>query len=906
MGIRTIVSVISIPGEPVNDLIFGLTKERSLLIMVLAILTMVSAVFIIKSFLRKEWFSKFSYKLSCRLSGNHYYFGLLFICLILFINGLNILLGMSGITEPVTLAYYVRIRPVIIWFVIICVQTIFALYLLKNDYQFNQLKEGKNYFVTVALVFSLLITVWFWISLTGYGLSATDIGNGWHVLGTPILETQVILVWFISVVFLVFTELFPQLKIFPIKVQSINKDQIIGLLIWLFALTIWIAQPLKSNWFVSEPRPPNFEFYPNSDSSVYDVTARNLLLGEGFKTRGSPFTLRPLYAAALAGMHYIVGPEYENIIFLQVALLAIIPVLLYKSTKAIHNRTSGIFVALLFTIREANAIKLGDSISEAHPKLLLPFLPTALGILLFIYVISSWLENPTNRKKHPLILGGIMGGFMLVRPEFVTLLFFIGLAALLQLRRNLRVWFKGMILVVFGAILILAPWIWRNYQLTGTIYIDSPHYRLDFISKRYRDDPISFSLPLQTPNRVEITPLPTSDNSLNDNSPQANNIPTVITYPTSTQQPQNSIQDYTVDLGKGVIEYIVENPNETRNFILNHLLNSVIQTVIQLPTSHPLTMSSIRMLGHKSADQFWLDCCSLIDYERRNPFWPTWDGILPRTSIIPILVNVFFISAGISSAWKKNKFIGLIPLLAAFGYYLVNALVRNSGGRYTVPVNWVGISYFGIGIIQISFWLINLVFTKQDKLAPVLNSPPHVYEGNLPLFTKANLLISISLLAFGSSLPILERVIPIKYNQASIDGKISELLDPENTILIDEELVTVNKFLNNNGNLLNGLALYPRFHKPYQMGSVWNYYHDRPYSHLDFYLSSPYDSGIVLPLDDPPVKFPDAVDVTVLGCPEQDYYSALAVIIYSSDDTIPTILWRSPLPVVPGCPLPNP
>jgi hypothetical protein len=89
------------------------------------------------------------------------------------------------------------------------------------------------------------------------------------------------------------------------------------------------------------------------------------------------------------------------------------------------------------------------------------------------------------------------------------------------------------------------------------------------------------------------------------------------------------------------------------------------------------------------------------------------------------------------------------------------------------------------------------------------------------------------------------------------------------------------------------------------MGSVWNYYHDRPYSHIDFYLSSPYDSGIVLPIDNPPVDFPNAVDVTVLGCPTQDYYSALAIIIHSSDGEEPIIIWRSPIPINPGCPLLN-
>jgi len=161
------------------------------------------------------------------------------------------------------------------------------------------------------------------------------------------------------------------------------------------------------------------------------------------------------------------------------------------------------------------------------------------------------------------------------------------------------------------------------------------------------------------------------------------------------------------------------------------------------------------------------------------------------------------------------------------------------------------------------------------------------------------------LLAFGSILPIIEKTIPKRINKETVESNISQLLSREITFLDDEEFIIVNKFIENNGIILNGLALYPRFHKPYQMGSVWNYYHDRPYSHIDFYLSSPYDSGIVLPIDNPPSYFPNAVDVTVLGCPTQDYYSALATIIHTSDGNKPIIIWRSPIPNNPRCPLPN-
>ena len=144
--------------------------------------------------------------------------------------------------------------------------------------------------------------------------------------------------------------------------KVLSKKGVVGFIVWAVAFGIWIAQPLKPNWFAAEARPPNMVAYPNSDASVYDITAQNLLLGEGFKTRGSPYTIRPMYGFLLATFHAIGGLDYEPIIWMQVALLALIPALLYTLTTRIHNRYSGILVALLFILRERNAIIMGDTI----------------------------------------------------------------------------------------------------------------------------------------------------------------------------------------------------------------------------------------------------------------------------------------------------------------------------------------------------------------------------------------------------------------------------------------------------------------------------------------------------------------------------------------------------------------
>ena len=51
-------------------------------------------------------------------------------------------------------------------------------------------------FVTAMMAFFLLL--WLLITLTGFGITDNDAGSGWYYLGTPILETQVLLAWLIA------------------------------------------------------------------------------------------------------------------------------------------------------------------------------------------------------------------------------------------------------------------------------------------------------------------------------------------------------------------------------------------------------------------------------------------------------------------------------------------------------------------------------------------------------------------------------------------------------------------------------------------------------------------------------------------------------------------------------------
>jgi hypothetical protein len=421
-GIFTLVWILLIPGESTGSGLLGLSASRILLLCCVLMVTVYVGVLLAKIIRDPSWATSWITALLKRLLDDRLYGTVLIFSILGILNGINFITRLPGITEPVTLAYYVRLRPAMVWISILCGQTILCTYLLRYGRELWKSRPKYPGLGVFGLVLGILGTLTILVGATGYGLNPIDEGVGWYPLGTPLLVTQVFLAWIISMgVFGIWIWIQGKREVKDLDTK-IRLDAVIGFLLWLAAFIMWTSQPLKPNWFASEPRPPNEAFYPNSDASVYDITAQNLALGEGFKTRGSPFTLRPMYATFLAVLHALGGPSYDAIIWMQVAVLAFIPVVIYNITSRIHNRFSGLLSALLLTFRETNAIRLGDTISDAHAKLLMPFLPTTLGILLIVLVAVLWLQTPSKRSSYPLVLGGLVGIFMLVRPEVGVLI----------------------------------------------------------------------------------------------------------------------------------------------------------------------------------------------------------------------------------------------------------------------------------------------------------------------------------------------------------------------------------------------------------------------------------------------------------------------------------------------------
>jgi hypothetical protein len=256
-----------------------------------------------------------------------------------------------------------------------------------------------------------------------------------------------------------------------------------------------------------------------------------------------------------------------------------------------------------------------------------------------------------------------------------------------------------------------------------------------------------------------------------------------------------------------------------------------------------------------------------------------------------LVINLALIALGIQGSWKRNRWIGVLPLSIGFVHLLINALARNSGGRYIQPVDWIGILYFCFGLVEVSVWVVNLFTRKRVKVeadpSPAVGARDNSYQN---IFRSPQFyLLAILLLVIGSAAPILERSIQPRYpEQVQAQMLDSLFASPD---LSEEQKQALTRLLAENGVASVGRALYPRYNKANQgEPGTNNPFAAKPYSWVGFYLTEETYRPVILPLEHQPDWFPNGSDVLVIGCP--DGQAAAAAIFNSVDDPPAVVLFR--------------
>lgn len=627
-----------IPADPKNALLLGFSASR------LAMMAVLLAAAALSAWL--SWAARRS-QMAARLQGLLEKRGLFLAvvgALLAALVSWSVLVYLHSYPGDALLSQYTRVAPLLYFAVLACLQAVLALVWMRLGLHFDALRSEKPVLLLAGGILGVFLLLWLLIALTGLGIVPDSMA--WGIPGVPLLAYQVLFAAGGGGLLLLFVGLrLPRAGLLAGQVegnQLRRLDGLVAALIWLAAAAAWISQPMVlRSYFAPEVRAPNYEIYPFSDAGFYEYTAQSVVVGEGFQN--GEIVPRPLFILGLAIINALGGPGYSQIVFLQTLLLALFPVLLYFLGLSLHSRSAGILAAGLAIIREVNAIAATPLTTVSNSKLILSDFPTALAMAAFTLLLVRWLRAPHARRWAPLVAGGGLGLLMLIRTQSVMLAPFVLLVALLLYwPRRLR-WVEAVLLFGLGTGLVVAPWLWRNYQITGQIVFDQ----------------LTQTVPLA--DRYSLNGAP-------------------------KQLPGENDGEYTARLMAGVRQFILQHPDQVVKFAAAHFLNNEIHTLLALPS-------------------LWKPADVRDTLRVDSPFWENWNGQISLSTGGLLLLNLALIAVGLAAAWRRLGWVGLLPLVINIAYAASNAVARNSGWRYMLPADWVSYFYFAAGLAQALLWL---------------------------------------------------------------------------------------------------------------------------------------------------------------------------------------------------------
>jgi hypothetical protein len=839
----TALILFRIPSDPRNIVFLGLSLQRLVMMGSVSLAGILLAAFAVKAYRDEPWSRRMWISLfGSELSAKGIRWGAAVGSTSGLIVSLMPLYRFGDFQD-----YFVRVSPLVGWLTLVSLLTFAIVWVEKYGLHWSHflhtLRAQKITLIIVLISMSAFALIWIFIAKTGMGLRVSD--GFWYGAGVPILGLQIVFAFAIGMGVLFFERS-------SIKVGLPTwSEMLVFFLLWGITAFLWSHEPLRPSFFAPGPYAPDFEYHPYSDAAVFDTGSQFALIGQGIFN--GVFFDRALYMAFLVFLHSLAGQDYIQVVALQSVIYAIFPAILYLLGKAIHSRSFGSILAVLAMLRGINGIAAGSMINLANQKQLLTDFPTVIFAAGFALMMVWWLKDPAKNYLYALWAGGIVGLAIMLRTNTLFLLpFTLLLTGIVYWRQKLRGILIGF-LVTFAMFASTLAWGIHNDKSIFDIYI----YRiLVVIEARY-------------PQLQPSTPLP---------APQGNESPLYKSIDASVQLASISQPSINIERGEAEIKPVPV-------FVTIHFLHNLITSVFILPTSFEFYDLRHTLKGDA-------------------PFWESyWDGNLTFSTSFFLILNLLLIALGLGASWKSARLSGLVPLGVFLFYNLANAFARTSGGRYIVPIDWIVVFYFALGLLQIILWGLTLFGFKDDHDAMVQNVADGASWTWEPL-KKAPWIILIFLF-IGASLPLSEKFFPRRY-PAQTQAELLTLLEQEGYLQkMGFDKPTLNALSDQwpSFRVLNGRLLYPRYFRENEGVPKNRYpYKVMGFPRLAFTIIGPDgENSVILPQDEVSY-FPNASDAIVLGCQEGAYIDALAVVVIEEQTAVYVRQPSSPL----QCPLQQP
>ncbi len=237
------------------------------------------------------------------------------------------------------------------------------------------------------------------------------------------------------------------------NIAAILKDPIrlcMGIFLLAVAVRVAFALTLEDKWY----------FY---DTKHYDAAARHLVRGEGFKLDyeffgSTDYNLEPLYPLFLAANYALFGRHFITVRLVQALLGGLLCVLVFYIGRRSFGFWQGVVAA-------------GICIFYPHLIFISGILyPEQLFTLLLAAGVLSLLRFEEQKRDAQLFGAALFFGAACLTKGILLAFFpFLALWMLLSgvghTARNCR----SIAIVLVVIVLLLLPWTYRNYRLTGTL-----------------------------------------------------------------------------------------------------------------------------------------------------------------------------------------------------------------------------------------------------------------------------------------------------------------------------------------------------------------------------------------------------------------------------------------------------
>ncbi len=632
--------LLRIPSDAKNAFLFGLSKERLLMLAGFGILFL---CYIFLYFRRKKFYEKFLSKPSARK-------------IILF---LTVLFAFFLLMPPYRFgkgaAYYTRIKPFLIQAFLASLSFLVFCSFAANRFSeiretLGNLVQDKKSILPFLLIFILAIG---FVEITGLGKTAES--SLWNKNGIPQQSIQLftaVLLFSLSQKFGVF------------RFLEKRKSLLHFLIIWAVSALVWSLAPFHSHFFAPGPYEPNMEFYPYSDASGYDIAAQTALNGWGFNL--GRIILKPTLVFITFLSHLVTGNDINRSMLVQSALFAVLPAVIYLFGSALSGTACGYLAAAFSLLKEWNALNT-QTVLTINSRLTMSEFLTQILLAVFCYAVFRWLQKNGRENLYAAIAGGTLTLGVCTRYNFLAFLPAALLLLLIGFRKHFKKLIKPLLLFFLTMMLTALPLVYRESHSKWNMFQEFSYTVEEILFK----------------NRFNRRSDPETSDLIPDNEKESKN------------QPLSAVLKVNAQIDPASEENLDLSENEKENFntsqitqefsnvnskislpvfpsIINHGTHNFITSVLTLPMK--LSFQDLKHLYTQNGDGLWRD---------------NWDGGFSSEQWLFLIVWTILGAVTMGMLVKHHGIAGFSILYFWLVYCFSIGFSRSSGGRYIVPCNWI-------------------------------------------------------------------------------------------------------------------------------------------------------------------------------------------------------------------------